>query len=122
MSFFNDTNLKRVAKIMETLDLISKSGNANGADREHFQDLLEPVIQAMAELSPSVGHPSEIEEQPKKEVDPNRRHPLSCGDKNTAPRWVDVRDMALNASLQELSAAMIVYLDRIDTEIHNRSI
>ena len=116
MTFFNDTNKGRVQKIMEILALISKSGNSNGADREHYQDLLEPVIQAMAELSPAVG---DLHDTPAPEPDQQkaRSHPMSLGEKHVAPQWVDVRDMARNAPLNELGAAMYVFLDRVDQEL-----
>jgi hypothetical protein len=145
MSFFNDTNRKRVAKIMETLELISKSGNANDADREHFQELLDPVIQAMSELSPAVGdrqEPSRIDMRQRERMltharaaqerlasDPAEARRLAevteviaeIASPHTRTRSSVLREAAQSAPLDELQTVMAVYMDRIGEFIAEKS-
>lgn len=45
--FHNKTNTNRVVKIIETLNLIAKSGDANKAKREDYVTLLQPLFDAL---------------------------------------------------------------------------
>jgi len=114
MSFHNPTNIKRVDKIMDILELISKSGNSNGADREDFQQLLEPVIQEMSELSP--GH-FDGNPEPREQPVPQPQKPSQ--DIRT-PMWYNIRQMAEEAPLKELTQAMAIFMNRFDEYMHER--
>jgi len=101
MSFDNDTNRKRVAKIVETLELISKSAQSNKASYEEVQPLVQPALDVLTDL---VGAPAE----PEVEVKPNF----------TPRKDIQIREMAREADLKDLTMAMAIYLDRIDELLH----
>lgn len=104
MSFNNETNNKRVTKIVETLQLIHKSGAANEIDREDMWNMLEPVINQVGEM---------IGEDPQK-PEPEEEKPVRRNTTSRTPRWADVRQMAQEAPLQDLSVALAVFLSRFD--------
>ena len=59
MAFENDTNLGRVQKMIETLQLIVKSAQSNRADDDAIRDLLRPLTDELAALganSPPARH------------------------------------------------------------------
>ncbi len=107
MAFDNDSNRKRVAKMCDTLDLVENSAAANGTPKEEVAEMINQLLQRVAryaDIQPtSSPHsaPDEAEAQP-------RRIGVS------APRWASILDMANEASLPELGAAMIVYGQRLD--------
>ena len=117
MSFHNPTNTKRVEKIMDILELISKSGNSNGADREDFQQLLEPVISEMSQLSP--GH---FDGNPKTVIETEQPapKPQSSSQSTRTPMWSDIRQMTEEAPLKELTQAMAIFMNRFDEYMHER--
>ena len=101
MAFDNPTNHGRVAKIGETLALILKSAASNNATEDEIAQMLAPVAHEVAKYSES---PSEAPERP-----------AGAGNWGvTAPTWASIHDMAENAPLKDLTAAMAVYLNRID--------
>ena len=57
MAFENDTNLGRVQKMIETLQLIVKSAHSNHADDEAIRDMLRPLTDEMAALGANVPRP-----------------------------------------------------------------
>lgn len=119
MAFFNDTNRKRVQKIVEIVHLLQKSGNANSIDREQMWDLLEPAINAIGDA---------IGEDPQKPstAAPGASQGLSEGSASSSPsapprneqKHMTIKRMAEEASLKDLTVAMAVYLNRIDEELH----
>ena len=98
---------------MDILELIAKSGNSNGADREDFQQLLEPVIREMSELSP--GH---FDGAPEPQEQKDTTQAAQQAAENTkAPDWARLREMLQKAPLKDLSVAMAVIMSRFDDEL-----
>ncbi|MGB3247385.1 MAG: hypothetical protein WBB25_22860 [Sulfitobacter sp.] len=104
MAFENDTNLGRVQKMIETLQLIVKSAQSNRADDDAIRDLLRPLTDELAALG--ANSPRPVTEQ------------CSAQQKGSwtgkTPQWASVHDMAEQADLKDLTVAMAVYLNRID--------
>lgn len=107
MSFHNQTNAGRVNKIFDTLQLIQKSGAANGIDREDMWNMLERVINLIGDM---IGEEPQKPE-PAKEPTQAPQRPTTT---TRQPRWADVREMAQKAPLKDLSVAMAVFLSRFD--------
>jgi hypothetical protein len=104
MTVFNTTNQNRVEKIVELLGLLQKSAESNGATSEELWQLLERAIDAMGKL---------LEQQPSK--------PEAVPQNTTkeVPR-MQIKRIAEEASLQDLTMAMAVYLNRIDEHLHSK--
>ena len=118
MPFNNDTNRKRVSKMLEILDLIEASALSNKASLDEITTILDPLLQriegapatrpARADVSQAAPE-SRVED--KLATLPHRRGLAS-------PPWQDMRDMAQTAPLKDLLIAMTVCLDRLDRELH----
>lgn len=107
MSFFNDTNHKRVEKMQETLALIRKSGDSNKVDREAMWSMLEPVINQIGDMIGEEPQKPEPTEQPAPTVErTHKTQPL--------PMWVTIRQMAEEAPLKELTQAMAIFINRFE--------
>jgi len=57
MAFENDTNLGRVQKMIETLQLVLKSAQSNRADGEVIRDMLRPLTDELTGLGASAPRP-----------------------------------------------------------------
>lgn len=104
MAFENDTNLGRVKKMIETLQLIVKSAQSNRADDEAIRDLLRPLTDELAALGANIPRP----------VTEQRSAEQKGSWTGKAPQWASIHDMAEQADLNDLTVAMAVYLNRID--------
>lgn len=98
MSFTNPTNLGRVNKILDTLDLIEKSAESNGASEEQIVAMLQPLLDRIG--TPPSPAPSQVATQPA-----------------TTSHWNSAVEMARNAPLADVSAAMMIFLTRIEQEV-----
>jgi hypothetical protein len=104
MAFENDTNIGRVQKMVETLQLILKSAQSNRADDEAIRDMLRPLTDELTALGANTDQPD------KGQSDTEQRGSWT----GKAPQWASVHDMAEQADLKDLTVAMAVYLNRID--------
>ncbi len=104
MAFENDTNLGRVQKMIETLQLILKSAQSNRADDDAIRDMLRPLTDELAALGANAPRP--VAEQSSIEQKGSWT--------GKAPQWASVHDMAEQADLKDLTVAMAVYLNRLD--------
>lgn len=120
--FTNDTNRGRVERMVETLGLLQKSARSNKADDGEIERLLIPMLAALGELGivTTRGVPpppvSASYEERKAQEDAQRWLPPGM----QKPTWADVREMAEKAPLPELSAALAVYMNRVDEALAER--
>lgn len=111
MSFHNQTNTGRVSKIKDMLELIQKSGASNGIDREDMWNMLEPVINQIGDM---------IGEEPQK-PEPTQQSSQAPAQSLKQPTWADIRQMAEQAPLKDLSVAMAVIMNRFDEVLDKQS-
>lgn len=104
MAFENDTNIGRVQKMIETLQLILKSAQSNRADDAAIRDMLRPLTDELTALGANTDQPD------KGQSDTEQRGSWT----GKAPQWASVHDLAEQADLKDLTVAMAVYLNRID--------
>lgn len=102
MSIFNSTNEGRVQKIVDITQLLSQSAQSNKASQDEIWKLLDPAITAISELVQG-----EKPEAPEK-----------CQETYNKPTWVSVREMAQEAPLPDLVAAVAIFLNRIDEHLN----
>lgn len=100
--FTNSTNQGRVTKIVETVNLLWKSAASNQASSEEVWALMEPALTAISDLLGT-------EEPDKPEPAPQTTQ--------EAPRYIQIREMAQEAPLKELTMAMAVFINRIEDEL-----
>lgn len=119
--FTNPTNEGRVAKTCDTLALIGKSAKSNRADRAEVKALLEPLFAALGDLGflagggeTSMARPDEIPTLG------SAAHPQPVPNSLRPPRWADVREMAEQAPLHDLTVALAVYMNRVDAALDER--
>lgn len=116
MTDFERVNQPRVAKIIDFIDMIQKSARSNSADAG---PLLAPVLQRLA----GTGQAGQSDTRPRLAM-PAPADPVfvTVGSarrgQSNAP-WYDVRVMAEQAPLSDLTAAMAIYLDRIDEALRD---
>ena len=96
MAFQNPTNEGRVRKIIETLQHINTSAASNRVPDGEIITLLEPVVTYMRDMG-AIPHAAPT---------PARSYPGST--------WGTIRQMSEEASLADLTVAMVIYLNRID--------
>lgn len=116
-NFFNDTNHKRVAKMGDTLDLIKKSADTNGASKEDIWKMLEPVINdieatlsgATPEAQPPQTEPDQADTSAPVLKDPNGKEPVR----------ITIMNMARQAPLRDLTTAVAIFVDRIGEELQD---
>ena len=115
--FENQTNAKRVQKIIDILDLLEHSRQSNRANVSQMAELLQPVFER---LQQNQTIEQNVLNGLSAAVEPSERLQSSIKQLN-AGKWsaadltgVQIRDVAANASLKELTYAMAVYLNRID--------
>jgi hypothetical protein len=99
--FAGPQNESRVRKIIEALDNIHSSARANKVGPDEERAMLTPVFKKLGEMGMSG-------------AEPVVRTPRS----QTPPQWETVRVMAQQATLQDLTYAMAVYLSRIHDELY----
>ncbi len=103
MSFKNSTNATRVNKIVDTIALLQKSADSNEATSEEIWGMMERPLEAIGKLC---------------DADVEAPEPVA---KTTSlhkeAAWSSVMIMAREASLKDLTAAMAIYLNRIDEEL-----
>lgn len=103
--FFNDTNKGRVEKMRSTLEVMDKSARSNKATAEQWAELLQPVVSFIAVVTEGV-------------YDPTSTTPEAAQPARSKPHyWNDVRAMAEEADLHDLTFAMAVFLNRIDEQL-----
>ncbi len=95
MSFNNDTNHKRVAKIIEILALLDKSAESNKAPPEDIHTVMAPIFDAV-----------EVPQAPVTKT-PNERADMT------------IKRIAEETPLPDLSIAMQVFLIRVDEHFHS---
>jgi len=119
MSFSNGTNNKRVNSIVDTVALLSKSAASNKATTDEIWDTLSPAMDAISALvgaeTQSPDTPTESSSEPVKQ-----KNCLNGRGMKERP-WENIKQMAEEASLGDLTIAMAVYLNRIDEAIKERS-
>ena len=121
MAFQNNTNVTRVQKMIETLELILKSAQSNSAESREIHDMLQPLTDELAKLGinpspPDSGqdeHDQDKHNREDKQVNtPNAMKNRIWG--GNPPPWESVHQMAEHADLKDLTRALTVYLTRID--------
>ena len=112
MAFDNKTNHSRVAKIIDTLDLIEASRVSNKASTDEMDAILKPLIDRIGKAD---FEPTSIDETPKKETKNVWLKSNVDWTKKTAG-WA-IRDAAANAKIQDLTFAIAVLMGRIDEEV-----
>lgn len=110
MSFLNQTNVARVNKITEIIALLKKSAVSNKSTENEIWDVVEPAIQALADLCNT-----EVPDAPKA---PESHEGFSARLGETPPLWASIRQMAEEADLKDLTTAMAIYLNRIDEHLN----
>lgn len=122
MSIHNDTNKGRVQKIIDICDLIAKSANSNNADREDIWELMQPALDRIGELVGAEAEPPQAEPQgaaqevvePQQDQQSQQNQNGKWAGENNPPVQAVLRDMASEASLEDLTMVMAVYLNRLD--------
>ena len=120
--FENQTNGKRVAKILDILDLLEHSRQSNRADVSDMAELLRPVLERLQQYKTIEQN---VIDGLSDAVEPSERLQSSIKQLN-AGNWsaadltgVQIRDVAANAPLKELTYAMAVFLNRFDETLND---
>lgn len=107
MTDFERINGPRVDKIMGMLEVIEKSAKSQRVDNAEHDQLLDPIRRSLGAIEP----------KPQAEVAVKENAALQKpASKLTG--W-DIRTVAQEASLDDLTFAMAVYLNRIDEHLSN---
>jgi len=124
--FENQTNAKRVQKIIDILDLLENSRKSNRACVSQMAELLQPVFERLDGIETMDdkilrGLTTLNEQTPA--VEPSERLQQSIKQLN-AGKWsaadltgVQIRDVAANAPFKELLYAMAVFMNRLDEKL-----
>jgi len=111
MTLFTGTNEKRVQKIIEIIDLLAKSVEANNATTDDIWKLMEPAINhigAFLACDTPVDYGDEAPVEPvKSEHNPD----------SVEPTRITILNLANEAPLKDLSTAVSVYLHRVEEEL-----
>ena len=110
MTIHTPTNASRIAAILDKLAHLETSFASNKASAEDRAAFVAPIRAALDSLAP-IPAPAPAEAAPHK--------PGRIG--VTAPQWASVRDMAHEADLSDLGAAVLIYHDRVDQLIHDHA-
>ena len=117
--FYTETNKKRALKILGIIDLLHKSSITNKAGVPELQEMLQPVIHRLSDLGLDMGSQTVTANV---EPEPEVSSPDVPGMKSmTTPTWVDVRQMAEEASLEDLGHAMAIYGTRVSDAVYELS-
>ena len=102
MAFENQSNIGRVERMQDLLKHILKSARSNRATPEEVVALLKPLTDDLS----SIGVRPETAKMPT---------PVASGGYSVSgPQWANVRDMAEQAELKDLTVAMAVMMNRIE--------
>lgn len=136
MAFDNNTNVKRVTKIVEFLDLIQNSAEVNNSSPEEVWQMLQPAIERIEQMcgggasedipeTPEVDLTNgddayeEVETTDAEDDDEDQpkaiQEPLSEG--VPTPTWHQVYRFAETAPLEHVSRVSTVFAARIDAAI-----
>ena len=108
MTDFERINQPRVEKITAMLEVIEKSGRSNRAGEGDYTALLKPVAERLRDLAGATPEP----------INPPKSEPAQPAQRpDRSPSWVTIREAAQQASLEDLTYAMAVYLNRIDEHL-----
>ena len=116
--FRNNTNGKRVAKILDILDLLEHSRQSNRADVSDMADLLRPVLERLTQYrNDEFGVVANSIEQ---NVIDGLSDAIETRKQSNAGNWsaadltgVQIRDVAAAAPFKELLYAVAVAMNRI---------
>lgn len=101
MGFNNPTNKGRVDRMVETLDLIEASERSNRAKWQDTAELLAPLL---GRLTRYHGHAPIV----------HAAEPMVAPPAGSHRAFNNIREMAEQADLSDLTVAMAVYLSRLD--------
>ena len=114
--FKNHTNGKRVAKILDFLDLLEHSRQSNRADVSQMAELLQPVFERLQQYKTIEQN---VIDGLSDAVEPSERLQSSIKQLN-AGKWsaadltgVQIHDVATAAPLKELLYAVAVMMNRV---------
>lgn len=111
-NFQTQTNTGRAQKMVEILGHLETSAKSNRASTEEIDDLLAPVLEAMAQLGATIGEPRRIVGEPMAEA--------PAAPKATGNQWADAITMARECDLEAGMAAMTVLATRAEQELYER--
>ncbi len=111
MSFFNDTNTNRVTKIVDTIELISKSSISNKASSDDLWKLMDPAIVKMSAVLTSQIHTLNAHDTPEPTSAPE---PSPSKPTASLSRWHQIQELLRDSSLEELGMALTAISCRVD--------
>lgn len=117
MTIFTKTNETRVVKILEILAHLKKSIASNKASQDDIWKLLQPAIDEMSSLlgaQTEAPAPSESAETGSESV---RAAQQAQEKAHRAPDYIQIREAAQTAPLNELHAAVLIYISRVEEEL-----
>lgn len=118
MTIFNDTNQKRVEKIVEIVSLLEKSTLSNKASNDDVWQLLEPAINALQELlgeDPPEHSKETVEASPGLSEGTKKHNPDS-----QEPVHLQLKRLAEECPVEHISMIMAVVMTRFDDMIYER--
>lgn len=114
MSFDNETNVKRVTKINEIVDLLQKSATSNKATSDEIWSVMSPALDAISFLCGAETTSPAVEPE-EKGSSPSVQHATDvCAKVHKSPLKMCIKQAAEEADLADLTIAMAVYINRID--------
>jgi hypothetical protein len=108
MPFDNPTNHGRVYKMVDLLDLIEASEKSNRAKWQETAAMLNPIL---ARLTRYQGHPIDA---PRAAPIEAPAAPVAAPKPGSHAAWNSVREMAEQAELADLAAAVAIFTTRLD--------
>lgn len=109
MTDFERINGPRVEKIKDMIAVIEKSARSNKVRPDEIHSLMKPVFHALLVTTGKVPEAPPVASQDPREGAPSRP--------SKPHYWNDVRAMAEEASLSDLTYAMAVYINRLDDHL-----
>lgn len=130
--FENQTNAKRVQKIIDILDLLEHSRQSNRATVSQMAELLRPVLNRLDDIETTddkvLRGLTNLNEQTPDAVEPSERLQSSIKQLN-AGNWsaadltgVQIRDVATAAPLKELLYAVAVMMNRVSETLDDSNV
>jgi hypothetical protein len=129
MTDFVRINQPRVEKILAMLDTIDKSARSQRVPDSETAALLQPIAQRLTDVEYG---DTPVEDEPPIHLVPVAKG-ISLGEiavvssgsggrSKREPAWVGIRKAAEEASLEDLTYAMAVYLNRIDEKLKGEKV